>query len=244
MESLLKIENLTLRYGAKVVFSGINAEGRAGELIALIGGNGRGKSTLLRSIIQMEKNGRNAKEMSELISFVASTAPRAEYLRVEDMLGVCSYHRTNWAGSLTSCEALRISRALQLVGLQGFEKRLCSTLSDGEFQRAAIASALVQDSRIILLDEPTAFLDIANKYLIAKLLQRIAKEGKLIVFSTHDLSLALQVCDKLWVMAEDGFYEGEPHELIKQQIMDKIFSPDIRGGVKFDPRANSFIFAQ
>ena len=126
------------------------------------------------------------------------------------------------------------------MGLEGFSQRDCTSLSDGEYQRATIAGALVQDSRIILLDEPTAFLDIANKFLVTRLLKKIAHKGngrKLIIFSTHDLQLALQVCDRLWVMASDGFYTGTPHQMIESGRIEKMFDVE---GVSFDKQKMMF----
>lgn len=259
-DPLVAIENLDLGYGDKVIFRSINASEEGGHLIALLGSNGRGKSTLLRTIAGLEPifndksrgseggkiffKGRplkdyTRKELSGLVGFVSANSERAEYLNVEDMVGLSSYFRTNWVGALNSEERHKIHRALKLVGLDGFEKRSCSSLSDGEYQRATIAGALVQQSEIILLDEPTAFLDVANKFLITKLLKSITADGKLIVFSTHDLQLALQVCDRLWIMTDGKFYDGTPQCLMEQGVMDKIFNVP---GVRFDKVTKGYIF--
>ena len=110
------------------------------------------------------------------------------------------------------------------MGLAGFENRNSFELSDGEYQRATIAAAIVQDSRIIILDEPTAFLDIANRFNITQLLQKIAHEwGKLIIFSTHDLQLAIDMCDKIWLMTADRFYDNTPHQLMDCGAFEKLF---------------------
>lgn len=254
--SLLKINNLSLGYGSKVIFSGINSEENGGRIIALLGSNGRGKSTLLRTIAGLEgiydgeilldgapSQTLTREQKSKLIAFVSPTVERAEYLTVEGMLSINTYHRTNWLGSLSAAEKERIHGALEEVGLEGFESRSCNSLSDGEYQRVTIAGALVQDSRIILLDEPTAFLDIANKFLISRLLSRIAhKENKLVIFSTHDLRLAMEVCDKLWVMTSDGFYTGTPSDLTAQGngkgVIERMFDVE---GVEFDPALKSFV---
>ena len=269
---MLKIENLTLGYGKKIIFSGINADENAGSFVALLGSNGRGKSTLLKVLAGLEGraavkssaspietcssseapdsrilfNGRpiedyTSKEISSLVSFVRPQGVRANNLSVKDMLGVSSYYRTGWAGKLNRQEEERISAALKQVGLEGFEGRNSASLSDGEYQRAAIAGALVQDTRIILLDEPTAFLDVAHKFLITRLLKNIAHSGKLIIFSTHDLQLALEICDKVWLMAMDGFYTGTPEALIENKIIDKMFSVP---GLEFDKTIKSFTFTK
>ena len=222
---LLSVSKLSLGYGDKQIFAGINACEDDGCLIALLGSNGRGKSTLLRTIAGLENiwgsgsilyNGKtldsySRKEASSLVSFVSPLADRTKFLSVKDLAAINSYFRTNWIGASDPAEEKRVQEALKMVGLEGFQDRDCTSLSDGEFQRATIAGAIVQDSRIILLDEPTAFLDVANKFLVTRLLKQIAhKDGnrKLIVFSTHDLQLALQICDRLWIMTEEGFFSG------------------------------------
>lgn len=259
-DSLISIENLSLGYGEREIFSGISVAEEGGNLVALVGSNGRGKSTLLRSIAGLEpifsppgkKCGRisfrgkelsdySRRELGSLVSFVGTGSEKAEYLSVGDMVGLNAYFRTGWTGRPGEEEKRKIAEALELVGLKGFEKRDCRSLSDGEYQRATIAGAIVQESGIILLDEPTAFLDIANKFLITKMLKDISEKGKLIVFSTHDLRLAMQICGKLWVMAEDGFHSGTPQELADKGVMERIFSMP---GVRFDRQTFSFVFGE
>lgn len=272
-EKLIEIKNLALGFNndsrEKVIFENINASASAGELIALIGSNGRGKSTLLKSIAglipifrkqnsrssdsnntssagtngQILYNGRmieefSHKELSQMISFVASHTERANHLKVKDMLSINCYYKTNWLGTITESDNRKISDALAMVGLAGFEERNSFGLSDGEYQRATIAAAIVQDSSIIILDEPTAFLDIANRFIITKLLQDIAhKTGKLILFSTHDLQLAIDMCDKIWLMATDGFYDSTPASLMESGAFEKLFT---NSNMRFNKETRSF----
>ncbi|MBR5855983.1 MAG: ABC transporter ATP-binding protein [Bacteroidales bacterium] len=252
-QSLLEIKSLTLGFSndkeKKVIFENINATASEGEFIALIGSNGRGKSTLLKTIAGIQPifeakennpklnnrgeilfNNRKIsdfsnKELSQMISFVASHTERANHLTVKDMLSINCYYKTNWLGTITEDDNLRITRALEMVGLQGFEERNSYGLSDGEYQRATIAAAIVQDSSIIILDEPTAFLDIANRFTITKLLQEIShKTGKLIIFSTHDLQLAIDMCDKIWLMTSEGFHNDTPSAIMEKGAFEKLFS--------------------
>ena len=272
-EKLIEIKNLALGFNndsrEKVIFENINASASAGELIAVIGSNGRGKSTLLKSIAgllsifrrqephssdsnsrssactngQILYNGRmieefSHKELSQMISFVASHTERANHLKVKDMLSINCYYKTNWLGTITESDNRKISDALAMVGLAGFEERNSFGLSDGEYQRATIAAAIVQDSSIIILDEPTAFLDIANRFIITKLLQDIAhKTGKLILFSTHDLQLAIDMCDKIWLMATDGFYDSTPASLMESGAFEKLFT---NSNMRFNKQTRSF----
>lgn len=247
MEKCLDIRGLKLGFkdgnASKVIFNRIDASASEGEIVALIGSNGRGKSTLLRTLVGLQPvfcdaaadSGRilfggkkieefSNKELSQLISFVSSRTERANHLSVKDMLAINCYYKTNWLGNITDADSNRISQALELVGLAGFENRNSFELSDGEYQRATIAAAIVQDSRIIILDEPTAFLDIANRFIITQLLQKIAHEwGKLIIFSTHDLQLAIDMCDKIWLMTGDGFYDNTPQQLMDCGAFGKLF---------------------
>ena len=237
MEALLKLNNLDLGYNGKSIFRGIDASASEGELIALIGPNGTGKSTLLRSICHNSHilsgnifiNGRESfqireRELSELITFVPSLIPRARNLSIYDMVSINCYFRSNWLGKVGKKDKDLIMDSLKLVGLEGFENRDSFSLSDGEYQRATIAGALVKNSPIIIFDEPTAFLDIANKYLITNLLKEIAHNNKkLIIFSTHDLQLAINNCDKIWLMGNNLFYDKAPTELISTGAFDKIF---------------------
>ena len=267
-ENLIKIENLALGFdngkSEKIIFENINASASAGELIALIGSNGRGKSTLLKTLAGLQpvfcRRGNSFgstgeapdtilyagkaiaeyshKELSQMISFVASHTERANHLTVKDMLSINCYYKTNWLGTITESDNKRISEALAMVGLEGFEQRNSFGLSDGEYQRATIAAAIMQDSSIIILDEPTAFLDIANRFIITKLLQEIAhKTGKLIIFSTHDLQLAIDMCDKIWLMATDGFYDSTPVSLMESGAFEKLFT---NSNMRFNKDTRSF----
>lgn len=272
-KKLIEIKSLALGFNnegrEKVIFENINASASAGELIALIGSNGRGKSTLLKSIAGLipifrrlelqssDSNSRSSagsngrilyngrmieefshKELSQMISFVASHTERANHLSVKDMLSINCYYKTNWLGTITESDKERISQALEMVGLEGFEERNSFGLSDGEYQRATIAAAIVQDSSIIILDEPTAFLDIANRFIITRLLREIAhKTGKLIIFSTHDLQLAIEMCDRIWLMASDGFYNDTPASLMESGAFEKLFT---NSSMRFNKETRSF----
>lgn len=250
-EAILQLNNVSLGYN-KTIYSNINAHASKGEMVAIIGANGTGKSTLLKSIsgVQPYKKGQISilgKEIKQYkpsqlalnVSFVPSQSPRAKNFSLSDMLATGCYNRSNWLGTISNEDEILIKETLEKVGLANFQNRDVSTLSDGEFQRAAIARSLVQDSQIILLDEPTAFLDIANKIIVANLLKAIAQKGnKTIIFSTHDLLQAIKICDKIWILGYSEFLEGSPSSLIEKGAFDKIFKDS---SLRFDSTLLTFV---
>jgi iron complex transport system ATP-binding protein len=251
MDRILVIENLCLGYN-KLIYREINASANTNEIIAVIGPNGIGKSTLLKSIAGIQKyysgtirvlnkeiRSYSPNKLAEQLSFVPSLSTRAKNFSLFDMVATSCYNRTNWLGKISEQDYDFIYSTLKRVGLEGYAERDSSQLSDGEFQRAAIARSLVQDSKIILLDEPTAFLDIANKITITRLLKEIAvQENKTILFSTHDLHQALKICDKIWIMGHNRFFCGEPHSLIEKGAFDKIFKDS---SLKFDNKLFTYV---
>ncbi|MCK9305749.1 MAG: ABC transporter ATP-binding protein [Bacteroidales bacterium] len=235
MEYLLELESLVIGY-KKQIYPEISSKVRKGEVVALIGPNGIGKSTLLRTICAILKPrkgavvvmGKNTSDYREgelalNVSYVPSQSPRTKALSLFDMVSAGCYNRSDWLGRVSSRERKQIISTLGKVGLSELAHRDSSELSDGEFQRAAIARSLVQDSPLILMDEPTAFLDIENKIIISRLLREIADGGKSIIFSTHDLLYASRICTRIWIMGYQGFIEGTPEELKEKGAFENIF---------------------
>lgn len=256
MERKLEIKSLELKVGSgresRVIFSGIDAVAEKAQFIALVGANGKGKSTLLKTISGiLPKYGNGeilfagrpleeypTREKSEIFSFVGAGSPRAKNLSVRGLMSINRYYKTNWLGTIKEEDRQKISKALEMVSLSGFEERDSSVLSDGEYQRVTIAAAIAQDTECIILDEPTAFLDIANRFLVTKLLRDIAhKSGRCVIFSTHDLQSALQMCDRIWVMASDGFYDDTPGRLMEHDVFNRIFD---RQEIVFNKVTRSF----
>ncbi|MDR2584609.1 MAG: ABC transporter ATP-binding protein, partial [Prevotellaceae bacterium] len=198
----------------KPLYSPISATLLRGNLIALFGRNGIGKSTLLKTImgLQPPKSGEvilcgedisrwTPAQIATHLAFVPSNPIRAHRLSVADMVGTGRHRFTNIFGSEQKRDKESIHQALEATKLTHLALRDSSTLSDGEMQRASISRSLVQETPIILLDEPTAFLDLGNKYQIIQLLKQLTRtNNKAILFSTHDLAMALQVCDLIWIM--------------------------------------------
>lgn len=251
IKAVLRLENLSLGYD-RIIYRDINGSAGYGQMVAVVGANGMGKSTLLRSVAgilkyhagKIEIEGKSvedysSRDLSLKISYVPSQSPRTKNLSLFDMVSAGCYSRSNWLGVIGKEDNEFVRSAIKMVGLEQFTERDSSLLSDGEFQRAAIARSLVQNSTIMLLDEPTAFLDIANRITTVKLLKDIAlRENKTIIFSTHDLLQAIKLCDKIWVMGYNNFLEGDPEELIEKGAFDTMFKDS---SLRFDPKLFTFL---
>lgn len=207
----IELHNLRLAYGDRVLMDQVTASIPGSRLTALVGRNGTGKSTLLRAITGLNDhysgeillNGKRLKDLAPreraaTVSFVATDKIRIANLLCEDAVALGRAPYTNWIGRMQEADREIVARSLDLVGMGGFARKPMDTLSDGECQRVLIARALAQDTPVILLDEPTAFLDLPNRYILCSLLGRLAHEQhKCILFSTHDLDIALNLCDEV-----------------------------------------------
>ena len=237
MKHAIQIRNLKLGYDNKTLMESGNIDIPQGELIGLIGRNGVGKSTLLRSISGIEQPlsgsilvaGEQIETMSpaqraKIVSFVATENVRINGLRVKDVVGFGRSPYTDWFGRMSDEDNQIVMRSLESVMMESFAEKTIDTLSDGERQRVMIARALAQDTPVVLLDEPTAFLDIPNKYQITKLLSSLAKEmNRCILYSTHDLAVAELFCDKLLIIDNGAFTIDTPQRLKENGTLEKLF---------------------
>ena len=234
---MITLRNITLAYGDRTLVENGSAEFAAGELTALVGRNGAGKSTLLRAVTAIEPpksgevllDGTNAAAMppetiARTISFVGTDKVRIANLRCEDIVAIGRAPYTNWIGRMQEVDRRIVADALQAVGMEAFAARSIDTLSDGECQRIMIARALAQQTPTIVLDEPSAFLDIPTRFEICRLLQRLAhEEGKCILFSTHDLDAAMPVCDSVAVISDRTITKLPAAEIRRQGIIERLF---------------------
>ena len=206
---MIRLENISLSYGSRTILHEASLHLGAGELCALVGRNGAGKSTLLRAITADGRTQINGtpladlapEKMAQMVAIVTTERIRIENLLVEDLVAMGRAPYTNWVGHLQDVDREIVREAIDAVGMGNFVGRDSSSLSDGELQRVMIARAIAQQTPIILLDEPTAFLDIPTRFEVCRLLAELAhKGGKTILFSTHDVDAALPVCDSFAII--------------------------------------------
>ena len=229
-----------------VITKDINASLYAGELTCLLGPNGAGKSTLLKTLTAFippiagevlidgrELNQYSDADLSRVIGVVLTEKLNINNMSVEELTRMGRSPYTGFWGHMTSHDKMIVDEAIDLVGLDHLRQRMVQTLSDGERQKVMIAKALAQETPVIFLDEPTAFLDYPSKVEIMQLLQRLAREKEKTVFlSTHDLELALQIADKVWLIDKPhGVTTGTPEDLSLNGDMSKYFH---REGISFD----------
>jgi iron complex transport system ATP-binding protein len=248
---ILTLKSLSIGYvNEKPLISGIDLHMRPGELVALIGRNGSGKSTLIRSVTgilpvlagECSLGGIPLHEMSprrraRKVSYVSAGVGQAPPMRVRELASLGRMPYTGWRGKLRKRDIELVDRAIGAVQLQDMADRTLDQLSDGERQRAMIARALVQDAPLMVLDEPTAFLDMAHQYELTRMLTEFREQGKAILYSTHDLESALMVADRLWVITQSGIREGAPEDLGMEGIFDTLFR---HSGITFDVDTRRF----
>ena len=247
--SILTTRHLSIGYSKKgktdVIQSGLDLELRAGELVCLIGPNGSGKSTLLRTLTGLQKplagttliDGREITKLKQhqkalMLALVLTERVDIENTTVYNLVSLGRHPHSNWWGNITLEEDTIIREAIEMVHMEHKMHQNINELSDAERQRAMIAKALAQDTPIIMLDEPTAHLDLPNRVEIMLLLHRLAhKTQKAILLSTHELDLALQAADRIWLISsENGVESGVPEDLVFNGSFNRVF------------QSNSFFF--
>ncbi len=240
------------RRSLRTVAEGINAHISSGELTCLLGSNGIGKSTLLRTLsaFQPKLSGEiilqdreietyTEKELARLVSVVLTEKPDVRNMSVRDLVALGRSPYTGFWGRLLPEDEAKVDEAIDLVRIPHIAERMVHTLSDGERQKAMIAKALAQNTPIIYLDEPTAFLDFPSKVEMMQLLHRLSREThKTIFLSTHDLELALQIADKIWLMDEySQIHVGTPEDLSLNGVLSHFFACK---GIIFDQETGLF----
>ena len=231
----ISTNNLTIGYNNLVVQRDLNFELHPGEMVCMLGPNGCGKSTLLRTLagLQPAIGGTftisNSLTNVSQIALVLTERLSIENTTVHDVVAMGRYPYTSFLGGLSGRDEQIIEQSLSNVGLSGCSHTFFNDHSDGEKQRVLIAKALTQETPIILLDEPTAHLDLPNRIRILQMLRRVAREqGKTILISTHELDLAIQLSDRIMLMTpQRGVQLDHPDKLRKQDAFTTAFGMDI-----------------
>ncbi len=193
---ILDIKHLRLAYGAHVLAPDVTFHLEGGECVLLAGANGCGKSTLLRLIGEKKR-----------CVFIPTGIPKVKGFTVEAFVRTGCFKESDWAGRLSEESERRLQGALDLLGLRAQAGQDIATLSDGEFQKACIAVGLTRRADVLLLDEPTAFLDVENRVMVLRTLRKVAQEtGMAVLFSSHDLHDALQVAHRVLAFTPAGTF--------------------------------------
>ena len=235
---MISLDHLTIGYKSRTLLSDVSTDFPASTLTSLIGRNGTGKSTLLRAIAGLNPrysgairlDGHDIKDMApgalaRTLAFVSTQRTRIPAMKCIDAVAIGRAPYTNWIGHMQKEDEEIVMKALEDVGMAGFARRTLDTMSDGECQRVMIARALAQDTPVILLDEPTSFLDMPSRYDLADLLGRLAHErGKCILFSTHELDIATEKCDAVALIDPPRLIHLPAKDFVSAGHLSLIFS--------------------
>lgn len=253
---ILETNELTVGYVHKkkplLIAENINIKQEGQQFVALLGKNGIGKSTLLRTLTKVQSklsgtitlNGKNlettpAKELSQKISLVLTERIPESNLTVYELIALGRQPYTNWVGRLTKQDREFIDFAIANTNTRDFIAKKHYELSDGQLQKVMIARALAQNTEIIILDEPTAHLDIHHKIEVFNLLRNLVNKFKKTIFiSTHEIQLALQLSDALWLMNSKAFITGKTKDILMTDKLSSLFDSEL---IQFDVNSKQFI---
>ena len=255
---ILQSSNLSIGYTSKkaqnIIASDIDLSLEKGKLIALIGANGIGKSTLLRTLTGIQKplsgtvslNEKNIHELDFLslaqnLSVVLTEKLPPSNLTVFELIALGRQPYTNWIGTLTDNDIAKINEAIALTQIGNLTQKRHYEISDGQLQIVLIARALAQDTPLIILDEPTTHLDLLHKVVLFKLLKKLTQEtGKCILFSTHDIDMAIQLSDEMIIMTPENTVQDQPCNLIMKGSFNSLFKDK---HIVFDSEKGKFVIS-
>ena len=255
-KTILSTSNLSIGYQSKkeknIIAENLNLTFEEGKLISLVGGNGIGKSTLLRTITGIQKpiagtvmlkekeiHNYESLALAQNLSLVLTEKLPPSNLSVFELIALGRQPYTNWLGKLTAEDLEKINQAITLTHVEHLIDKKHHEISDGQLQIVLIARALAQDTQLIILDEPTTHLDLFHKVSIFKLLKKLSQEtNKCILFSTHDIDLAIQLSDEMIVMSENSVEQDQPCNLITKGIFNTLFKDS---SITFDGEKGKFV---
>lgn len=237
-EVMIELRNFSIGYGQRQLLGDVRVTIPSRNLTALIGRNGTGKSTLLRAVAGLNRNysghieidGKDIRsaapdEMARMMALVTTERVRVAALKCEDVVAIGRAPYTNWMGRLQEQDREIVAESLKAVGMEAYARRTMDRMSDGECQRVMIARALAQDTPVMLLDEPTSFLDLPNRYELCTLLAKLAHEqGKCILFSTHELDIALTLSDSIALIDPPRLHCLPTEEMRRSGHIERLFN--------------------
>ena len=256
--NILSTSNLSIGYTTKkernVIAENLNLNFESGKLIALIGANGIGKSTLLRTLTGIQKpligsvllhekeiHKYDSLALAQNLSLVLTEKLPPSNLTVFELIALGRQPYTNWIGKLSEEDLKQINHAMELTQITHLSSKKHHEISDGQLQKVLIARALAQDTLLIILDEPTTHLDLLHKVSVFKLLKKLAVENnKCILFSTHDIDLAIQLADEMIIMTEQAVVQDEPCNLISKGVFNALFKDS---AITFDGEKGKFVIS-
>lgn len=252
VNSVIHTKNLSIGYASSLcVASEINLHIKSAKLVAIIGVNGSGKSTLLKTLSGILKplkgsyllnekkfDGITNTELAFQLSVVLTNQNFSKNLSVKEFISLGRHPYTNWLGMTSIADQKHMAKAIEQVGIGELKHKKCDELSDGQLQKVMIARALTQNTPLILMDEPTSHLDMYHKAQVLHLLKNITQQTqKSIVFATHEINLALQLCDDIILINNGSVLQATPKQLIQQKTLLHLFPKDL---IYFDEVSNSF----
>lgn len=254
---ILQASKINIGYTSKkaqnIIASNIDLSLEKGKLIALIGANGIGKSTLLKTLTGIQKpisgtvflNEKNIHDLDALtlaqnLGVVLTEKLPPSNLTVWELVALGRQPYTNWIGKLTDNDIAKINEAIELTQIGHLTAKKHYEISDGQLQKVLVARALAQDTPLIILDEPTTHLDLLHKAALFKLLKKLTQEtGKCILFSTHDIDMAIQLSDEIIIMTPETVVQDQPCNLIMKGSFNTLFKDE---HIVFDAEKGRFFF--
>lgn len=255
---ILQAQQISIGYPHKkeqnIVATHIDLTLEKGKLIALIGANGIGKSTLLRTLTGIQKpisgtvflnekdiHSMNTLALAKNLSVVLTEKLPPNNLSIFELVALGRQPYTNWIGTLTEEDIEKVNQALKLTQIEHLANKKHFEISDGQLQKVLVARALAQDTPLIILDEPTTHLDLLHKVSLFRLLKKLTEETqKCILFSTHDIDLAIQLSDEMIVMTPENLIQDQACNLISKGVFNNLFKDE---HISFDNKKGRFIFS-